>query len=97
MLFQVVHEVRIGIQEVKSQALAFPLEQLALAIAQLVAPIRGVEAGVGLHIKYDQWNAALAHRSNQLLEGTHDALGAHHVPVFVWHCRIFIEVSGAAL
>src|SRR5438034_11785350 len=94
MLLQIVHEVGIGIQEVKSQAPALPLEELALAITQFVADILGVEAGVGLHIKHDKWNGALARRGSQPLESTHDALGANHVPIFVWQFRISIEARG---
>src|SRR5437867_8195622 len=94
MLLQVIHEVGIGIQEVKSQAPALPLEELALAITPFVAHILGVEAGVGLHVKHDEWNGALARRSSQPLESAHDALGANHVPILVWQFRIFIEARG---
>src|SRR3989442_5523235 len=91
MLLQVIHEVGIGIQEVKSQAPALSLEELALAITQFVAHIVGVKARVGLHIKHDKSNGALARRGSQPLESTHDALGANHVPIFVWESRIFIQ------
>src|SRR6266511_6455989 len=77
MLLQVLHKVRIGIQKVKSQALALSLEKLALAITQFVAHIVWVKARLGLHIKHDKWNGALARRGSQSLEGTHNALGAN--------------------
>ena len=54
VLVQIIHVVRIGIQEVKSQASTLPLEELALAITPLVALILGVEAGIGLHTEHDQ-------------------------------------------
>jgi hypothetical protein len=79
---------------VKSQALAFSLEELALAITPLVAHIRGVKARVALHIKHDKWNGALARRTSQPLESTRNALGANHVPIFVRQCRILIEARG---
>jgi hypothetical protein len=79
---------------VKSQAPALSLEELALAITPLVALILGVEAGVGLHSEHDKWNGALARRRSQLLKSPHNALGTNHVPIFVWQCRIFIEVFG---
>src|ERR1700730_15764904 len=94
MLLQVIYEVGIGIQEVKSQTLALSLEELALAITQFVAHIPGVKARVGLHIKHDKWNGALARGGSQPLESTHDAPGANHVPIFVWECRIFIQARG---
>src|SRR5438309_2569962 len=94
MLLHVIHEVGIGIQEVKSQAPALSLEELALAITQFVAHIVGVKARFGLYIEHDKWNGALTRRGSQPLEGTHDALGANHVPIFVWQRRIFIEARG---
>src|SRR2546425_12443748 len=94
MLLQVIHEVGIGIQEVKSQAPALSLEDLALAITQFVAHILWVKARLGLHIKHDKRNGALARRGRQPLETTHDALGANHVPIFGWESRIFIQRRG---
>src|SRR5437762_11785962 len=64
MLLHVIHEVGIGIQEVKSQTPALSLEELALAITQCVAHIVGVKARVGLYIKHDKWNSAPARRSS---------------------------------
>src|SRR5438874_4975841 len=97
MLLQVIHEVGIGIQEVKSQAPALSLEELALAITQFVAHILWVKARLGLHIKHDKWNGALARRGSQPLESTHNAIGANHIPIFVWECRIFIQARGLTL
>src|SRR3977135_504749 len=94
MLLQVIHEVGIGIQEVKSQAPALSLEELALAITQFVAHIVGLKARLGLYVKHDKWSGALARRGSQPLERTHDALGANHVPICVWECRIFIKARG---
>ena len=64
MLLHVIHEVGIGIQEVKSQAPALSLEELALAITQFVAHILRVKARLGLHIEHDKWNRALARRGS---------------------------------
>src|SRR5260221_12413119 len=94
MLLKVIHEVGIGIQEIKSQAPTLSLEELALAITQFVAHIRVVKARLGLHIKHDEWNGALARRGSQSLKGTRNALGANHVPIFVWDCRILIQARG---
>src|SRR5713101_946071 len=94
VLIQVIRVVRISIQEVKSEASTLSLEELALAITPFVALICGVEAGIFLHSENDKWNTALPGRSSELLESTHNALGADHVPIFLWQCRIFIEVFG---
>src|SRR5258708_20832245 len=75
MLLHVIHEVGIGIQEIKSQAPTLSLEELALAITQFVAHVRGVKPRLGLHIKHDEWNDALALRGSQSLQGTPNTLG----------------------
>ena len=54
VLGQILRVVRIGIQEMKSQASTLSLEELALAITPLVALLLGVEAGIGLHTEHDQ-------------------------------------------
>src|SRR5262249_10266878 len=87
----IIHVIGIGVQEVKSEALALSLEELTLAIAQLVAYIAGDNTRIGLHSKHDKRDRALARRGSQPLESMHNALGANHVPVFAWECRIFIQ------
>src|SRR5215471_3819443 len=97
MLLQVVHEVGIGIQEVKSQAPALPLEELALAITQFVTYIVGVKARVGLHVEHDKWDAAFARRGRQPLESTRDPFYPNHVAEFVRERRILIQARGLTL
>src|SRR5436190_15498168 len=97
MLLQVIREVGVGIQEVKSQAPAFSLEELALAITPLVAHIFRIQARVGLDIEHEKWNGAFARRASQLLESTLNAPGTDHVPVFVRQRRIFVEVRRLTL
>src|SRR4029078_2967676 len=83
VLVQIIHVVRIGIQQVKSQTSTLSLEELPLAITPLVALILGVEAGIGLHSEDENCNIALAGRSCEPLESTPHALGTDHVPIFV--------------